>query len=222
MDDVQPPAGPAALHEKLLSIAHRIVDEEGVDKLTVRRLAAEAGVSTMAVYTRFGSVGAVAAAVRDRGFHDFADLMESVDATSDPLADLDVQGLLYLRFAAEHPHLYSLMFQYTSPEWAAGQRAELLQHSGPAETAAGARAFDAMRCRVQRATDDDDPDRVLVGAGQAWAAVHGIAMLTMAGQLAGTRDAVTDAIMVTLAVGNGATRPDAEAALARARERLAD
>ncbi|KXO98684.1 TetR/AcrR family transcriptional regulator [Tsukamurella pseudospumae] len=224
MDDVQPPADRADLQEKLLSIAHRIVDEEGVDKLTVRRLAAEAGVSTMAVYTRFGSVGAVAAAVRERGFGEFADLMESVGETEDPLSDLYLQYLLYLRFAAGHLHLYSLMFQYTSPEWAAGQRAELLQHAAPAETPEGSRSFGAMLRRVERAYPDADAATTGVRAGEAWASAHGVAMLGMAGLLGPEAlDAVAGSMAVALAVGHGARRLDAaEASMTRARRRLAD
>ncbi|TWS23253.1 TetR/AcrR family transcriptional regulator [Tsukamurella sputi] len=209
------------VRETLVSLAHRIVDSDGVDKLTVRRLAAEAGVSTMAVYTRFGSVGAVAAAVRERGFGEFADLMESVGETADPLADLYLQGLLYLRFAAAHPHLYSLMFQYTSPEWAAGQRAELVQNAAPAETEEGARAFGAMRRRVARAYPGGDTAITGVRAGEAWASTHGIAMLAMARLLAPEAlDAVTESMMVALSVGHGARHADAADAFSRARGRL--
>lgn len=217
----------------LIDAAYRIVTQEGVDRLTVRRLAAEAGVSTMMVYTRFGSVGAVAGAVCERGFGVFAEVMESVERTDDPLADLHLQALLYLDFAAQHPRLYTLMFQYTSPEWAAGDRKALLQYGKPTDSPAGRRSFEAMVVMVRRTAAPPPPApgpgpdtapapdaAVLVSAGENWSAAHGLAMLTIAGHLSGARDLVAESMLVTLAVGHGTDRAQAERSLAAAKRRF--
>jgi AcrR family transcriptional regulator len=210
------------IEEVLIDAGYRLVTEEGVDKLTARRLATEAGVSTMVVYSRFGSVGAVAAAVRERGFGEFAALMEAVERSPDPIADLTLQGLLYLRFADHNPRLYTLMFQYTSPEWAAGDRKELLQHGRPTDSPAGRRAFEAMAESVRRADPTADDGAVLLRSGEVWSAVHGLAMLTIAGHLAGARDRIAESMFVTLAVGHGVDPEAARRALSEAQRRFTD
>src|SRR5215831_13984535 len=52
----------------LLDEAERIVEAEGLDALTVRRVAASAGTTTRAVYTAFGSKEALVIALGARGF----------------------------------------------------------------------------------------------------------------------------------------------------------
>ncbi len=207
--------------ESIVDAAYAIVTSEGVGALTARRLATAAGTSTMRVYTHFGSVGGVAAAVCERGFAEFADALHAVGVTADPLADLIAQGFAYLRFATTHPQLYTLMFQYTSPEWAAGGRKDLLQHGRPTNSPAGLRAFTAMTDIIRRAAGDDaDETALLLRAGETWSATHGLAMLEIAGHLPGVRDAVAESMFVTLAVGHGVARADAERALADARDRV--
>lgn len=139
-----------AVRERLIDEAYRMITADGAGAVTVRKLAAAAGVSTMAVYTRFGSVGAVTGAVCERGFDEFAELMESVSRSDDPVADLQLLGLTYLAFATAHPHLYALMFQYTSPDWDAARRSDLMSAGWPTDSPAGWRAFAAMTRALER------------------------------------------------------------------------
>ena len=48
------------VRETLIQTACRLLTTEGADALTTRRIAAEAGTTTMALYTRFGSKEGVA------------------------------------------------------------------------------------------------------------------------------------------------------------------
>ncbi|AVM01419.1 TetR family transcriptional regulator [Gordonia iterans] len=221
-----------AVRERLIDEAYRMITADGAGAVTVRRLAAAAGVSTMAVYTRFGSVGAVTGAVCERGFDEFADLMESVSRSDDPVADLQLLGLTYLAFATAHPHLYTLMFQYTSPDWDAARRSDLMSAGRPTDSPAGRRAFAAMMRALERVGGADargdaggvgaaTPAEHLLQAGETWSAVHGLAMLSIAGHLRGAHDAVAESLLVTLAVGHGADRVAAQASLAAAQRRLA-
>lgn len=205
----------------LTDAAYRLITEEGIEALTVRRLAQEAGTSTMAVYSRFGSISAVASEVSERAFVDFGAALTVAGTTDDPLADLMCQGLAYLRFATANPLLYTLMFQYTSKEWATSHRKSLLQEGSPTDSVSGRAAFTAMADTVRRASPaDTDETALLIHAGVVWSTVHGLAMLSIAGHLGGAHDLVARSGLVTLTAGYGVARAEAEAAFARAEKRM--
>ncbi|GAA2372179.1 TetR/AcrR family transcriptional regulator [Gordonia cholesterolivorans] len=215
-------ARPDPVRETLSAAAYRLVTEQGVEALTVRRLAQEAGTSTMAVYSRFGSIGAVAAEVCERGFAEFGDALSAAGRTDEPLTDLMCQGLAYLQFATDHPLLYTLMFQYSSPEWAASQRKALLQHGNPTDSPMGRAAFGVMAETIRRvATPETDDAALLIRSGVAWSTVHGLAMLSIAGHLTGAHDLVARGALISLAVGGGTPREEAERALDAAMARMA-
>ena len=82
----------------LLHAASTLLAAEGPEALTVRRIAAEAGVSTMGVYSRFGGKeGVIDALLRD-GFQALADAMAA--AMEVPLHRFRVPGLV-ARLAGE-------------------------------------------------------------------------------------------------------------------------
>ncbi|EGD53878.1 TetR/AcrR family transcriptional regulator [Gordonia neofelifaecis] len=214
---------PDPVRTTLADSAYRLVTEQGVEALTVRRLAEAAGTSTMAVYSRFGSIGAVAGEVCERGFAEFGAALADVGGSDDPVVDLMCQGLAYLKFATGHPLLYTLMFQYTSPEWVGSQRKSLLQHGNPTDSAAGRAAFQVMADAVRRVTEPGtDEGDILIRSGVAWSTVHGLAMLSIAGHLSGAHDLVARAALISLAVGGGTSRDAAERAFDDAARRMTD
>ena len=90
-----------------------ILNEDGPDALQTRKIASAAGTSTMAVYTHFGGMPALIAAVAEEGLRQF-DAAMTMPPTSDPVADLMATGIAYRRYAIERPHMYRLMFGSTS------------------------------------------------------------------------------------------------------------
>src|SRR6478736_6716898 len=72
---------------ELLQAAVAILDEDGPDALQTRKIASAAGTSTMAVYTHFGGMPALIAAVAEEGLRQF-DVAMTMVPTSDPVADL--------------------------------------------------------------------------------------------------------------------------------------
>jgi AcrR family transcriptional regulator len=101
----------------LLSRAEEIVEAEGLDVLTVRRVAAAAGTTTRAVYTAFGSKAALVIALGARGFDLLRDALEALPETADPADDLVEAGVaVFRRFATEHPTLFRISIQRTLPD----------------------------------------------------------------------------------------------------------
>lgn len=101
----------------LLDQAERIVEAEGLDALTVRRVAAAAGTTTRAVYTAFGSKEALVIALGARGFDLLREDLEALPETPDPAADLVEAGAaVFRRFATEHPTLFRISIQRALPD----------------------------------------------------------------------------------------------------------
>ncbi len=102
-----------SVRDELVHAAVALLDEHGPDALQTRKVASAAGTSTMAVYTHFGGMRALIAAVASEGLRQF-DAALSVPETDDPVADLLATGMAYRRYAIERPHMYRLMFGSTS------------------------------------------------------------------------------------------------------------
>ncbi|SEN56984.1 TetR/AcrR family transcriptional regulator [Nonomuraea pusilla] len=88
-------------HEAILERAGGIMDAEGLEAVTVRRLAQELGVRPMALYTYFRGKEEILSALYDR-------LLASLELPDSPDAGLDgVRRVMsgYFRLLSEHPAL---------------------------------------------------------------------------------------------------------------------
>jgi AcrR family transcriptional regulator len=110
-------AASTELMEQLVDEAARLLVEHGPAALSLRKLAAAVGVSTMPVYTLFGDKRGLLAAMHRAGFRRLGDALHAVPRSADPLADLIEIGLTYRRAALASPHLYDLMFSHPVPEF---------------------------------------------------------------------------------------------------------
>jgi AcrR family transcriptional regulator len=200
---------------RLINAAIRLLAEGGPEALQARKLAAEVGASTMAVYTHFGGMGRLVDAVAQEGFRRLSANLARVQITDDPVADIFALAVAYRRTALENPQLYAVTFGLSTPD---GKRAQLDditteegqtgEHEGGKAFAyiveASARAIDARRFR---------PGSAFTAATQLWSALHGYVTLECSG-LFGTGgkgiDHVLGPLSVTLAVGLGDTVEAAE------------
>ena len=159
----------ADTREALLAAAHDLLATEGAGALTVRRIAAAAGMSTMNVYSRFGGKDGVLDELFVDGFRRLGETMEASPESDDPLEDLRQCGACYRRFARENATYYSLMFDRVVPDF----------QPSPEATATAMAALGQVAARVQRAMDAGllaPGDAFTVAAG-LWACEHGIASL---------------------------------------------
>jgi AcrR family transcriptional regulator len=172
---------------ELLHAAVAILDEDGPDALQTRKIAGAAGTSTMAVYTHFGGMPALIAAVADEGLRQF-DVALTMPPTSDPVADLMATGIAYRRYAIERPHMYRLMFGSTSAHGINAPAHDLLtltvaeindHYPSFAHVVRGVhRCMLAGRIVAGSASDDAT---VVAVAAQFWSSIHGFVMLELAG-----------------------------------------
>jgi hypothetical protein len=105
--------------DALLVAAERIVESDGVDALTVRRLATDVGTTTRAVYSTFGGKDALLAALGIRAFEVLDDRVRRVSFTDDPARDLVQVGTAAFReFTRRHTGLFRIGFDVdaTAPQ----------------------------------------------------------------------------------------------------------
>ena len=95
----------------LLEAAERLAAEDGAAALSVRRVATEIGTTTRAVYSLFGSKEGLMVALGARAFDLLGAMEAALPRTSDPQADLIQGGLIFRRFAREHPVLFQIAIQ---------------------------------------------------------------------------------------------------------------
>lgn len=125
--------------------AERLVAKGGAAAFSVRAVSAEAGTSTRAVYTLFGSKeGLLVDALAQGAFEFLVDGMDALEETDDPVADLvEVGASVFRRLVLEHPALYRIAFQRIVPGLSAG----------PELTAARERSLSRLQAKVKRVAD---------------------------------------------------------------------
>jgi len=148
------------LAPSLRQAAMAILDEEGLQALSLRSVARRAGVSHAAPYRHYPSREALLADVACEGLAQLRAELAQAGSTPGDRADRIVRiGGAYLRFASRHEGLLRLMFGSELPN-----RNEF---PGVAEGTA------LIAEEIGRALDD------AAGGLAVWAAMHGLAMLIL-------------------------------------------
>ena len=114
------PAAAAEERARLVAVASELLQREGPDALTNRRVAKEAGMTTMALYSRLGGKGGLMDALVLEGFARLAEAQASIPPEpAAPLTELRALCLAFRTVALAYPQHYQLMFGRTA-EWAPG------------------------------------------------------------------------------------------------------
>ena len=98
------------VHSKLIEAAYELLVSEGPAALTVRRIASEAGMSTMNVYSRFGDKDGIVEQLFMRGYGTLAAMLEAAQQQDNPLDGMRQMAFTLRRFALENVSMYRLMF----------------------------------------------------------------------------------------------------------------
>jgi AcrR family transcriptional regulator len=99
----------------LLDAAEQRIAEQDLGALSLRDVAHDAGTTTRAVYTLFGSKDALLGALGVRAFGLLEQEVGSLPATDRPEDDLVEAALVFRRFAIGHPALFDVAFHRTDP-----------------------------------------------------------------------------------------------------------
>lgn len=167
----------ARLREDLITAACALVTEAGrSDRLSIRAIAARAGVAATSVYLHFTELDEIKLAVAECAF---AELGAARDAATrgidDPAAELTARCLAYGDFALTHPGQYRLMFGADLP-------ADLFTRTYQSADSPIRVAYESLirsirACQQATATQDaTDPNRL---GALLWPALHGQIILRL-------------------------------------------
>jgi AcrR family transcriptional regulator len=101
--------------ERIFAAARAILDHEGIEGLSVRKVATRAGVSTMAMYRHFADKDALLNALMDDGLAAWEKIVRAIRA-EDPMKWLETVTEAFLDFALTQPHRFDAAFFLPAPE----------------------------------------------------------------------------------------------------------
>jgi AcrR family transcriptional regulator len=157
------------LHEHILQVAAELIETEGMQGFTTRRLAEQASTSTPAIYELFGDKGGLVRQIFFEGFRRLASELDGLRRTDDPREDVCRLLQAFRCFYRENPAIAAVMFSRPVPEF----------DPGPSEQQAGRAVREHFVGCVQRAIDSGildgnatDIAHVLLALAQGMAAVE--------------------------------------------------
>jgi AcrR family transcriptional regulator len=185
----------AQVERELLAAAEAVLVREGPGGLTVRAVAAQAGIAPMGVYNRLGGKDGLVDALLIKGFDLLtAALQDEAGDEPDMYARLYASGVRYREFALANPHFYAIMFEEAIPH--EHDSAEVEEHARAAFGALVRYVELAAAAGVLAAPDPFE------AAMQIWSSVHGAVALELKGLvLTPDPEATYRALLATLIRG---------------------
>jgi AcrR family transcriptional regulator len=167
-----------ALHEALLKVAEKVLERDGLQGLTLRAVAREAGVSHAAPTHHFGDLTGLVSELAAIGFRQFNAAMAAADTSgSSPLDKAMARAKAYVAYARAHPGMYGLMF-----------RTERLDMTRPSLHEAASASFAGLAGAIGASRHEQIAAEALsldqaAAIARAWSLVHGFTMLLLDGRL---------------------------------------
>lgn len=159
------------LRNALLASALEILESDGLDAMSLRAVARNAGVSQAAPYHHFKDKRAIMAAIATSGHIKLAEMArEYRDRDGKGYASLIRMGGGYVAFAKDNPNLFRLMF---GPELTDYTDDEAYQNS----TKLGVDMIMERLASIMDVDEEAEKDEIERSGLTAWCFVHGLATL---------------------------------------------
>ncbi|RNF49202.1 TetR/AcrR family transcriptional regulator [Marinomonas hwangdonensis] len=164
------------LTKSLLEAATAIIKEQGVEGLSMRKLADKVGVSRTAPYHHFKDKNALLCALAERGFNQQEKMLAALKKQDHPTEQLFKEYVCaYMDYALEHSEIYDLMYGRTL--WKAGTPSDSLKKSSKQTFKAWIEWVEELQ-EHGVLPNNNTPLRI----GQTtWASLHGLARLFLDG-----------------------------------------
>jgi AcrR family transcriptional regulator len=196
------------IEDAVVDAALRLLATKSPAALTVRGLAAEAGIAPMGIYNHFGDKNGVIDVVVRRGFEDLTASVSIGLAADDAVDGLRAGLHAYRGFAMRHRTTYAVMFLREVPNFVISD----------STLEVATRSFGVLTQGVERAMRSGDlrRDDPVAIAQQLWAATHGAVALELTDLcLVDDANAVYSSLVETMLAGLGPVRAEAAARGAR-------
>jgi AcrR family transcriptional regulator len=167
-----------ALRDALLKAAETVLERDGLQGLTLRAVAREAGVSHAAPTHHFGDLTGLVSELAAIGFHQFNAAMAAAPRLGESLDNVKRRVAAYVAYAQAHPGMYGLMF-----------RTERLDMTRPALRDAANASFAGLAGAIGASRHEQISTSALsleqgAAIARAWSLIHGFTMLLLDGRLA--------------------------------------
>ncbi|WP_020410220.1 TetR/AcrR family transcriptional regulator [Hahella ganghwensis] len=170
------------IRQAALEAALKLAEQQSLDSLSLKDVAAAVGCRTPALYRYFANKESLLLAIHDEGFKLlYAYKNEAaINAGDNPLERLRLGGLAYIRFALENPALYELMFHLPGPRRALNERLQ----ENPFSHDDGLRTLSFLQESIRQCQAAGYLKEIPVelAAFTLWSSVHGMASLILQGR----------------------------------------
>jgi AcrR family transcriptional regulator len=161
--------------ERIAECALQILEEEGPEAVTMRRIAQSTGITPMAIYRHYANREELLKSITDAEFTKLAEYADRVLAKPSNRNDLTRAADAYLDYALARPRVFDYVF--SKPRFDARKFPEDFRaRQSPTLTPVADRIAEEMHKRVLK--QDDEWEVAL----QLWAHVHGYISLYRAGR----------------------------------------
>jgi AcrR family transcriptional regulator len=178
------------LRSALIAEGLRLLAARDAESISLREVARGVGVSATSVYRHFPDKGALMTALALEGLARLGAAQQAAATAAGGEAGFAASGRAYVRFALANPALFRLIF--ASPALAPAKREGRLASEANTLLQANAARLAAK-----------EGGQAAVLAVQAWALVHGLAMLMLDGQIPIDDKIIEDAIGPSAAASKG-------------------
>jgi AcrR family transcriptional regulator len=164
------------LRQTLLKASLALIEEGGLDRLSMREAARKAGVSHQAPYHHFADREAILAAIAGEGFVKLGQSLTRAakDAGADAGKAVEAMGRAYIDFALRNPAYFQVMFRADAVPLDRYPEARKQEDE----------AFSVLIEAIDKAFVSQPAETRRTIAIAAWAMVHGLATLVLEGSLA--------------------------------------
>ncbi len=174
------------LKTELIKKGLKILDEEGYEAFSMRKVAKVCNVSQTAPYRHFKDKNELIKAIAINAMREFDESLERAFLEEgDPKAQLKAMGRYYIRFFAEKPEYMRLLFFSQAQAWM--REAVKNEYLCTDEHPYSALERAVKNYKAAYPNDERTEDEMIV---YCWGLVHGIAVLVVNGELPGDENAL--------------------------------
>jgi len=162
------------LREKILDAARELFVEEGVEAVSMRKIADKIGYSATTLYNYYEDKESLLRVLCDADFGTLQDSFKKIGRIADPIERMRKLGQAYITFALKYPSHYRLMFM--TPRVHREDPCSDIDHGNPDQDAYAFLRATVVEGLASGAFRDqyDDPDLL---SQVVWSGVHGVASL---------------------------------------------
>ena len=164
------------IRTRILDAARELFASEGVESVTMRRIADRIEYSPTAIYFHFKDKESLLAELCDCDFRAFAHGFNLIAQIPDPVERLRAAGRSYVEFGLKNPSHYRLMFMTPKPP---NDMSDKSGQGNPEEDAYAFLRGTVLELQAQGRLREDLTDVDLV-AQTIWATIHGVVSLEIA------------------------------------------